>query len=39
MKTSSKKKIIKFLYWFFIIAGIIVICLGIYVILKNFGIV
>lgn len=39
MKISIKKKIIKFLYWFFIVAGVIVIILGIYVILKNFGVV
>ncbi len=39
MKQSAKKKLIRFLYWFFIIAGIIVIGLGIYVIFKNFGII
>jgi hypothetical protein len=37
MNQSNKKKLIKILYWFFLIAGIIVIGLGIYVILKNFN--
>lgn len=34
-----KKSILKFMYWFLLIAGIIVIGLGIYVIFKNFGLV
>jgi len=36
---SNKKKIIKLLYWFFLIAGITIIGLGIYIILKNLRIV
>ncbi len=39
MKDSTKKKLIKFLYWFYFIAGIIIIGMGIYVIFKNFKII
>ncbi len=32
------KKYIKLLYWIFFVAGILVICAGIYLILRNLGV-
>lgn len=34
-----EKKYIKILYWIFVIMGIIIICAGIYLILRNLGVI
>ena len=35
---KDEKKYIKLLYWIFFVAGILVICAGIYLILRNLGV-